>query len=192
MKVKASLLDMLETIKKLANERTGITESEYLSFFIKEKDVGQMSGYHQLQNQMSQQLQSSQAFLAALQSNQGNLGGLGGQALMQQMLNPYANTPEPIYPKIFQHTHQIPGIRDAFNPPPNRQTVWQKWAEHFGFKEDFDTGGFKHPNGGFVARRWLEDAEGTVNSIESIFKRALTPNMHWLDDRINEVRVRLI
>lgn len=165
------------TFVELFHRRTGISEI----------NMGQRDYYNVLQQAMQQQSQQGI-------SNQGMLGQLGGlanaygnQLGQANQANPYVNNPqESIYPGKVIH---YPDGSNRYGY--NRNEIWQKWAEYFGFKEDFDTGGFKHPNGGFVARRFLEDIEGTTKSIESVFKRALTPNMTWLEDRVNEVRVKL-
>ena len=132
--------------------------------------MGQRNMYGQLQQAMQDQVQMERQNILA-QNNIGSLGQLGFG--IAQGPNPYAQNLQPaVYPnKIFPlHPHI------------------DKIAEEFGFTHDFATDGFKHPNGGFVARRHLEDSR---YPLRESFHRAKTPNMTWLDDRVNEVRVKL-
>lgn len=189
-------LDMMESLKiarktftKEICQRTGINEIFEHFFVTKELDMGQLSGYAQLQSQMNQQMMNSQqdqrsAFLAALQNNQGSLGGLGGQALGLQMPNPYINNPEAIYPGKVVHYPQ--GTRRAFLHDEEIQQL----AIIHDFEYNFDSDSFIHKDGGCVTRRMLEGTERKY--LPTIFIRAKTPNISWLDDRINEVRIKLI
>lgn len=131
-------------------------------------NMGMLDNYT---NQIQQQQQGM------MQNMFGNIGGLQGQ-LGQVGAGQYLNNPQ-------VNTIPFPGLRGLFGGLKNGA---QEMAEKFGFEYDFDTGGFKHKNGGFVSRRQLEDS----SSLTELFTRAKTPNIHWLDDRIDEVRVRLI
>lgn len=174
--VRGSFMDMSEVIRKLSKARTQVQDMK----------MGQMDAYKTMQAAM--QGQHSQymdnTLLAQNQLVMNNLlvgNGIGRVGIANIPNNPNYNQ-EPIYPgkTIYPDSYR-----------QGRLPIWQKWAEHFGFKEDFNTGGFKHPNGGFVSKKWLEDIEGTSTSYEKVFKRALTPNIYWLEDRVNEVRVKL-
>lgn len=168
--VRGSFMHIYESLRKARTQ-------------VQDMKMGQMDTYKAMQSAMQNQHSQymDNALLAQQLSQLGNGFGQLGVAKGQIFNNPNYNQ-EPIYPgkTIYPDSYR-----------QGRLPIWQKWAEHFGFKEDFNTGGFKHPNGGFVSKKWLEDIEGTSTSYEKVFKRALTPNIYWLEDRVNEVRIKL-
>lgn len=192
MKVSASVLDMMNAIKSLKDDLENIG-------IVKLGDkMGQLSGYDLLQQQ-----QSNDAYRYSLANSQNPLGMLGGLGIAQQDLragqavtgiqiggyspeNKYAGIQNPIYPgKVIYD----PGLRDVFNIGVPEEVC--KVAAEFGFVFDYNSMSFiNKETGGTVTRPLIEGNEMSI--VRKIFQKAKTPNISWLDDRVNEMRVKLI
>lgn len=184
--ITASMIKMYEAMKEAkkilseeATKRTGINDG--LAFLDREMErrcgMGQIGSYKALQEAMQQQSQIvqqnmyGQGGLLAQQGIAGSLLGAGNLGLQNQ-----------------------PAMGKVVYPDGYKERIRRYGAEvaaRFGFVWDFATDCFIHPSGASVTSRLIEDAERKDALITQIFKRALTPNMHWLDDRINEIRVKL-
>lgn len=139
-------------------------------------EMGQLGGYNQLQNQMQQQQQLEQrsAYLQAMM----------GQA--QQGLGQLSGLPQHLYPgQVIHHEDLNPLAVRRFLQDP----LVTKVAQAHDFEYNYDTDSFLHKNGGYVTRKMIEGTE--IKYLPRIFIKAKTPNISWLDDRIEEVRIKL-
>lgn len=144
-------------------------------------EMGQRHGYSELQNAMEQQqAQQQNGFLQSLYGNSMGAGQLGALGMQQNILsNPAVAYNDPIYLGKSIHQDSLMG----------HWKVAVKVAEDHGFEYNDNTDSFIHKNGGYVTRKQLEGTE--IKHLPRIFIKAKTPNISWLDDRIEEVRVKL-
>lgn len=142
---------------------------------ISEVQLGQQQGYNALQNAQQQQGQ--------LQGLLGQLGAMGGQGVQGiQNNNPFINAQDPIYPgKV---VYPDGAQRFGFVKTPHVEEI----AKEFGFEFSWDSDSYKHKNGGYVSRRSIEESG---IPLRELFSRQKTPNITWLEDRVNEIRVKL-
>lgn len=157
-----------ELLKPLMGHKTGMSEMQ----------MGQTDYYKLLQQQQG----LSQQQLA----NQGLLGQLGGLFANQNLHAGQLVSGNDFYPgKVIQHQDL-----NAFDYRTQQVKPIAKIAEEFGFEYDFDAGGWKSKYDGFVSRM---DTEGVrLEDVKKVFKQKKCPNQHWLDTRVEEMRVRLI
>lgn len=162
------------TFAELFHRRTGISEI----------NMGQRD-YYALQAAMQQGQQQQNIF------NQGMLGQLGGfQGIEAANQNPQKcykeenwNPQEQIYHGKVVH-YPDGSSRYGYLKSPEVEKI----AHEMEFDYNFDSDTFTHKNGGYVARRHIEDSR---YPLRELFSRQKTPNITWLEDRVNEVRVKL-
>jgi hypothetical protein len=126
-----------------------------------------------LQQQMSQRLVSL-----------GNLGGMAQGLMGANQIGSYTqqiqikSNSNPValgdlYPgKVIYHDDGVPRLQEISIP---------------GWKYDCDKGGYVDVDGHFISKRDIEDGI----PLELSIKKAVTPNICWLDERVEEMRVKL-
>lgn len=166
MKIKASYLDMMMEAFALSRSRKN---NFYTKDYVRRTGISDIEmGVLKKMNLSEQQNAYYQS--ALMQQNAPNIQGLLG-AIGQQ--GAYANL------VTTENLQEYIGTK--------LKKPFDEFAEKHGFKYDFDTGSYIYPNGGYVTRRAIEDGIATPE----FFRKQATPNISWLEDRVNEMRVKL-